>query len=529
MRSTPNRILAYIRPHERVAFLYSLVIPFILSSLYMTQHLPDRNFDRRMAYEYNVIAFFENRYQLDWMPSGLSTYINPFINIPILLLSKLPDFFSFVYGFTIMFFYILGIWKIVPYLGINRLNESLRLKFSLVTISAFSPHFLAELGTGLSNYTSGIFLVYGMLFFLKGNWLDNRKSFFASGFYFMLAVNFKMVNALALVALMPCFLLLKTTRFRMFVSFALGATLAAVCFLPWFLFVLVRTGSPVYPLLNSFFNAAYYPSINFRDGRWHLNHPEKALQFVSGLWGRINSEIIAFDVRIPVVFLLLFLVFTTTTRKRLFELEFRPTLILALWLAFFAALWGNQFFMARYFMPGELFLGLILTVLVLELFGAKNERHKFLNSLVILCLLTMVVPNWNSWQEPNLDLNKHVSIRDSRWQFPSNIHLPEKSQVLVLGEPLSYTFQFFPRSTSFINIGWPEYATGEKIELPKTITQKIVARGVDNVFLTPLPLDSDEGRDRAQYFLSKFNLVLDEKRCKSFMTVSDTVWLCKFL
>jgi hypothetical protein len=502
-------------------------VPVFLGIFSMMGRLPDRNFDRRNAYDYNAWAFLENRYSQDWMPSGLGSYLNPIVNIPAYLIGMMPIIFSFLYGIAFLIIYLHFILKILDLIDSDGLLKVRRNRIAFAIISSASPLFLAELGTSMSGYTSSVFVIIGIYFFIKGMRQDSKRNFFISGLLIGLGVHFKMVNAGALLAILPCFIFVGAKKLMSFTQFILGFIGTSIIFLPWYIFVYSKFNNPVFPLFNGIFNSPYYPNVNFKDQRWSLDSPEKFLQLLSGLWARINTEIPAFDLRIFLVSALALILFANA--KMVFaKLNTDKTqLVLLVWFFLFTVFWVETSFIARYFMPGELMI--VVIFFILSKFLLEKSIFEKSGFLIIAFVIASVmqIPNWNTWQEQFLGENANISKVDQRWQFPKEVTVPAGSQILTLGEPISYTFKYFPRDVRFINVGWPKYNSGIEITPPSGIVDSIKKVSTGNLFLTALPLKDPKSLEIANDYLAIYGLQITINSCKTFRTSSEEFMLCR--
>lgn len=501
-------------------------IPVFLGIISMSRHLPDRNFDRRNAYDYNVWAFLENRYSQDWMPSGLGSFLNPIVNVPAYLIGLMPVVFSFFYGIAFMLIYLKFILMIMDLIDDDGILQKRNHRIAFAILSSASPLFLSELGTAMSGYTSSVFVVAGIYFIVKGAKQGSSQSYFLSGLLIGLSIHFKLVNAITLIAILPFFIVVKTRKFLTLAYFALGGIVSLLIFLPWYIFVYIKFQSPVFPLFNEFFKSSFYPKVNFKDQRWTLDTPEKFLQLLSGLWARINTEIPAFDLRIFLISSLLILLVANSKVILPRLLKDRIEFALLLWFLLFSILWAETSFIARYFMPGELMIGVMLFIIFKHLFEKSIFGQNGILILSLIVVSVMHVPNWNTWQEQFLDANTKISKIDKRWQFPQEITIPPKSQILTLGEPISYVFKFFPKNSRFINIGWPKYNTGVEIPPPLNVIDSINRVSSKNLFLTVLPLKTPEGLQLANEYLLPYKLQVVIPSCRLFRTSSEEFSLC---
>jgi hypothetical protein len=505
-------------------FIYA--IPLILATIAMRNHLPDRNYDRRNAYEYNVWALLSDRYSKDWMPSGLGSYLNPAINVPAYLVGLLPIFFSYVFGLMFLVIYLKYALKILDVIDRKDILKIRNNRIAMAIVLSSSPLFLSELGTAMSGYTSSVFFILSAFYFIDGIHRKKSLNFLVSGILMGFCVHFKLVNTVAAMALIPCFALINFQRVRALFLFAVGLSISTLAALPWYIFVYLKFGNPVYPLFNHVFKGSYYPESNFRDSRWSLDSPEKFLQLITGFWARINTEIPAFDFRIFLISALFVFLISFVASNREYSMITRVEVIIITWFILFSIIWSQTSFIARYFMPGELMVGILLFILLEKFLGSRMLKSSVLVTIAVIVVSVLHVPNWNTWQEQFLNQNSKVSELDSRWQFPSDLAFPKGSQVLTLGEPISYIFKYFPKNYYFINIGWPKYNSGVDIALPEDITSSILSFSDKNIFLTALPISQPESLDLANSYLSRYRLHTDSSVCESFRTSSEEFWLC---
>jgi hypothetical protein len=507
-------------------FLASLIIPTFLAINAMLAHLPDRNFDRRNSYEYNIWALINNRFGDDWMAAGVASFLNPIVNLPAYAIGKLSLTFSFVYGLAFLYIYAFLIWRMILILDIKPLSNSKAIRILSVSLCCANPLFLAELGTAMSGYTSSIFTTASLFLFLRAVKFHKGIDYYLSGALMLLAVHFKLVNIAALLAMIPCFYFVNRQRLKNFLFYTLGAASTSFLFVPWYLFVFIKFGNPVFPFFNKLFKSEFFPEVNFKDTRWVLDTPEKLLQLLTGLWKDINTEIPAFDFRI-LLLSVFFIVFLSTLKMKSFHSsDFTLAAILLVWFTSFTMIWIETSFIARYFMPGELIVGLILIILTSVILDIAKQTKQFFLIILILTVATLKVPNWNTWQTQYLNQNTTISNLDQRWQFPLNSKVSVPAQYLTLGEPISYIFQYFPNESSFINIGWPKFNSGVEIPPPDDVMRKVVRAAADNKFLTALPLANSEEIARSNSYLKVYKLRIIEKSCYSFRTSSEEFWIC---
>ncbi len=502
-------------------------IPVFIGIVYMMGRLPDRNFDRRNAYDYNVWALLENRYSQDWMPSGLGSYLNPIVNIPAYLIGLMPIIFSFLYGIMFLIIYLHFILKILDLIDSEGVLKIRRNRVAFALISSASPLFLSELGTAMSGYTSSIFVVIGIYFFLKGIKHKSKRNFLISGLLIGLGIHFKLVNVGALLAIIPCFIFVGGKKLISFAHFILGIIGTSVFFLPWYVFVYLKFNNPVFPLFNGVFNSPYYPNVNFKDQRWALDSPEKFLQLLSGLWARINTEIPAFDLRIFLVSALVIILIANS--KMVFEKlsTDKTDLVILIWFLLFTIIWVKTSFIARYFMTGELMIVVVFFILSKLLLDKSLFARSGFLVIATVIVSVMQVPNWNTWQEQFLNGNTSISEVDKRWQFPKDVTVPANSQILTLGEPISYIFKYFPSDVKFINVGWPKYNSGIELSPPPNIVDSIKKVSTENLFLTVLSLDDPKNLQVAQEYLAVYDLQISVTSCDKFRTSSEEFSLCR--
>jgi hypothetical protein len=514
----------------------ALTLYISISIYHLLQRMPDVNWDRANYADYIVYAWINNRSELDWAPGGLNNFNNPLTSVPGYLFSVSNGILGYLSVLLIL---------IIIYHFASRILDELFSRVSAYQngfIRAFAinvmlggPLFFSEIGTTMGDWTAIPFFVASLSYFIRClNDRQPRKMVYLSVFFMSTMTFLKITNAIFLISLLLAIILTRNSWRELRSSFfpiILGFLSSALIFGFWMYNTFKLTGNPIFPYWNAIFKSPYYPSENFRDMRWSLDSISELMMPLIGFWGSSNLELVAFDPRVTVT-LLLGLVFvlkrvfkpTGTKQNETFQNETQVADNIVKGLLIFqisaVALWSYLLFYARYAMPLEITLGVLLLILVNKL---NFRKSTVLTALVGIFLLSFVsiIPNWNMYQSDLKQQQMQSSyIGDPRWQI-INSELEEKNNTFVLvGMHLSYLVRSAHPSNSFVRIEF----YGRNTNVPRVYEKKILGQRV--FLLTNEDPNSPENIEKQASLLSRRNLQVNLEKCNGYSSVSENYWIC---
>jgi hypothetical protein len=332
-------------------------------------------------------------------------------------------------------------------LGIRKTSSTHLLAAGL---GLLSPIWLSEIGTSFFESWTAPLILWSLYFLLRSSTPGKSYSsaVMLAGIGLGLATGIKLTNAPFAVAAVVLVIWLGKSSLRELFSrlgiFSLGGILGVLPTAWWNLYLALEWDSPIFPFFNSLFRSSFYDQGNWRDMRWFFESPADFALFVfeAGVGTNKTSELVFADARFLVVFLLIGIVLMTRLRKGLVG----PVVPLLIFFLVSLGLWATIFAYQRYFVAGELLMGLLIWALLNVL--AKTIRAGAVLSAGVsaLVLAAIAVPSWG-----------HIPPAQSR-DNPFSVQIPAKisesaASYLAVGRPVSYIFPQLHPDSNFHGVG----------------------------------------------------------------------------
>jgi hypothetical protein len=214
----------------------------------------------------------------------------------------------------------------------------------------------------------------------------------------------------------------------------------------WNLYLALDWGNPVFPFLNNIFKSPYYQEEYWRDNRWVFESPIDFLSFLIGSAAGTSqtSELGFSDARFLLAFLLAGVAMVFFFRRIQMPRELSGMLV------FFSLgflVWALVFAYQRYFVPGELLMGLVVWILFSFVLKSTRDSTVALIAAVALSALLLSIPNWGHVR-PNFSAGNpfSISIPEEVQQSPA-VYFPTGDP------PLSFVFPSLHRDSNFHSFG----------------------------------------------------------------------------
>ncbi len=336
---------------------------------------------------------------------------------------------------------------------------------SLVVIEAFglicglsSVSFLTELGTTFGNLPSGMFMLFSITMLFKELFAVESNSRFGAliaGSLAGISVGLKWTNAVYLIASVVALLIFPKGRSIAARYVGVAGVVGGFISLPWVIPAWKNYGSPLYPWYNNIFRSKFFAPIPIRDGRWGLS----SLDLLSFPWSLGNGtkstgEVMAADCRLLLlgfgIVLSAGLVAVRGPRRELVARIRRsvgtnqPLLFLTTLTMVSYVLWGSMFGVQRYFLIGEILVGIVALGFWSKVLGVVFSEKLTVVRLAIVPLFlvsSVNVPNfghlpwsgktWYTVDAPGLDQKSidAVLFENTRIAYLSFIFRPEASRI----------------------------------------------------------------------------------------------------
>lgn len=405
---------------------------------------------------YNAWAFLNNRLEVDLMPCGIQSYLNPIITLPYYFLVKylndFPRLVAFIQGMQ------WGITTFIVYLIAREIivikNNAVQAILCAIAALLGSTVSLVynEIGQGTVNILVNIPVLIAIYFLIKNIYC--RKFVLISGILLGSAFAFKLINAIycisAFLVLFIFYVVDKKNTFKeKFCNLIIFCSSAALMFLLlngfWMYRLYVNFQNPVFPLFNGIFKSDLYSAIDYRDNKFFCGslihylfafvtdtfaHCVTDEQWKSRL-GYNLASVPYFDLKI----LFAYIGFVLLSVRSLFFKKFKTDFVnvenlnIFLVLCFLSySVWVIKFSYMRYFFPIIMCFGIFILIPFI-LLAERTNKYKLIT--VIFILLTFI-----SYFTAFVSSDGRVEYRIRVLKIP-DLKLKDNSAVVLAGKPLS--------------------------------------------------------------------------------------------
>jgi len=507
--------------------LIATAFSMLFTALYAIFAGQDINWDQRNYHIYSVYAWISNTTHWHIAPGQIQSWFNPLGYV--LHYFAVQHFQPVIAGAFIGS--LAGLNGGVIYTLVRNLIDgpvwfarSIGILCTIISLSA--SQFLSETGTTfIDNFVSIPTLIAVTLLAVcsvkKQNIRNLLLIYLISGFLFGAAAGLKLTMLIYAVAGATTLIILwRSLRLEpsIFIGFTVGigiGYLATGGF--WAIELWQEYKSPLFPFYNAIFHSPYYEQTNFSARHFAPNGLLDAISYpFQWLIGKQPAAQVPIrDGRLATFLLLLVIVTLHTIKSKTAEHESQTINVLAqkFLLTFFFvsfAVWISMFAIHRYFIPGELLIGILLFICIDRL--VANYKGKVI-TLVLLTLFFLVHTEVSNWGR--------IPYGNSWYGMETQVANDAPSTIVMLGHPLhpySYIVPFFPntrfiRINSNINID-PNRGLGAK-------AKAVIERSETVAIVTPSKL-SDLDRRK----LDQFGLRIDESQCKELTNRIDRFFVC---
>ena len=462
-----GNLLAGWRRAVLVAMIF--IAGFVCCGAYSVKLGPINNWDLKNYQYYSPYALLTGRYDFDYAPAQIQTFLNPVPFVPFYVATKIfkPVAAGFVMGGIhglaagLLFLTAMAVFSGMPSLP--------RIVLSLLctVLGMYGPTFLPYLGGSGSDNMVALFILAGVYVLVRAlrrhGVLDSREArpaLLMGGILIGIAAGLKLVCLLFVIG--HCAAVLVTSR-RILSRLATLGLSGAACILGiiisrghWMTFLWSRFGSPLFPFYNKIFQSPYYYSINFADDRFIPKTLKDAVllpfHFISDTrFTRISQDFR--DLRYALVYALFLLCLILLAAGLVMVLLRRPHLKNRLadrteifLLVFFAVsyiVWQTNFAVMRYIVPLEL-LAPILIIALLRLLLPWKAAHMIATIAAFASIAVFMHPSQiehRSWSSAYIDVKAP--------QFSN----PDETLVIIASnKPLSYVIPAFQPGVRFVGL-----------------------------------------------------------------------------
>ncbi len=424
-----NRVSTFLRDRRWWSGLEWAVLVAIAAVAYIRVYQlgPDINGDFRNYHVYNALQALSGGLPHDVEPAVLQGHLNGQAYALIYLL-RAHLYFPWS-DWVILTIQLLSLPLLLLLCRKIMAQPASALRFIIcsltVLVSVFTASWWTTLGTSfldplLAPLILGALLLLASIRKEQSN-LIRYVLVFSAGACSALAAGLKLTMVPLLIGVaVAAFVILLGRRLWRFVAglgiFVLGVLVGIAPTIPWYYDLKQRFGSPLFPLYNSFFRSPLASTVNYHDERFRFESAHHALRVLQDVTFSTTAAVSESPYADPkfLVFLLSVVAAGVAVGVRLVFMRNKKPLITGAERLCFAliafgvvsiALWAWQLFYVRYFVPGELLLG------VLILAAMRLTRMPSIAIAGVLAVLTV-------WTFATLDVTEWEHNTNWRTQQP---------------------------------------------------------------------------------------------------------------
>ncbi|MGJ4940499.1 glycosyltransferase 87 family protein [Bradyrhizobium sp. HKCCYLS1011] len=428
---------------RRLAISLVIAGSALAGALYAYVAGEDINWDWQNYHDYAGFALSEGRFDIDVMPGGFQSFLNPLIYLlPYALRHGLDaPWWGVALGALHGLNLALITWITRMMLGAQARPPVL---VAAVLIAACGPMSLSEVGTSFADILTAIPILAGIGLILIDREQDGRRLLLA-GLLIGAATGLKLTNATFLIGAGVC-LLLAARPLAAVLSFGAGSVAGVLATGGVWAFKMWRDfGSPLFPFYNTIFHSSEAPPVSIVDTRFMPQSLADALAYpFYWLVGLHPSSEWAFrDSRFALVIVLLFATIAVGAwcRRELLQLRDRQFLIF-FWVSY--VLWMLAFSIQRYLIALELLSAPLILLLITRLMEAPQLSRSFEGSArpraqhLVAVIIALAIALWS---RPT-DWTRRPWSDPYRPQLAAGLQTP--ATFLLLQKPLGHVVSRLP-------------------------------------------------------------------------------------
>jgi hypothetical protein len=445
------------------------IVGFACCGAYSVKLGPANNWDLKNYQYYSPYALLTGRYDFDYAPAQIQTYLNPVPLVPFYVVTTLfkPVAAAFIMGGIhglvagLLFLTAMTVFSSVTPLA------RIVLSLSCTALGIYGPTFLPLLGGSGNDSVVSLFVLAGVYAAVRGIKLhgapdmrESRPALLVSGVLIGIAAGMKLVCIVFLIGYCVAVLIVGRRLFPRLAAAGLSGLAGVVGIIisrgHWMTFLWSRFGSPLFPFYNKIFRSPYYFARNFSDNRFVPKTIGDAVllpfHFITETrFTRISHNFR--DIRYALVYALILLCIVLLVAGLVMLLLRRPFLRnrlpgrTELFLLFFFVVsyvaWQMKFSIMRYIMPLELLAPILIAVLIRPLLPWRAPRS-------IATVAAFIAVAW--FMQQRLVTRREWSPAYMDVTAP-HLDNPDETLVIIAGKrPLSYVIPAFQPGIRFVGL-----------------------------------------------------------------------------
>lgn len=458
----------------------------------------DANADLATYHIYNAWALLHKRWNTDLFVAGIHGYFNPLIDLPYYFLafdwlSEYPRILAFLMGIPyglLVYLTTLVTWVILDEEGVKTIWRCIATVL-VVVFSVTGVATISQVGTTFNGVKTAVLIltgVYLLVYGLKKNTnhiLDSTSA--TSGLLFGLAAGLKFTTSIYASSAVLAIFIVSQSWSRKFIRSIIFSLFWLIAFTTiygwwgWHLYAL--TGNPMYPMFGYIFHSSFTHPINM----FHLYHifkPHTLTQWLFYPYFWLTAQYSAIGLRFAdsrfsfgfssILALVLLLIMKLLRNRQSADYSSQRIMLSssALFIVIFVAVsyveWLVIFSYLRYAVPIEALLGIMVMVVLLQLF---KQSHKHIMPIASGCMLVIACIALYTTVYPNFG---RVAYGKRVWSMQP-VYLPSHSMILMFGGPIGYMAPMLAAQNHKISfIGDPNFGfDNRRYKLGESIYQKV--------------------------------------------------------
>jgi hypothetical protein len=466
--------------------MVAFVIGVLFFAVYSGRVGPLIGYDLKNYHYYAGYALLEGRFDLDYAPAQIQSFLNPLSFVPFYWLASNFEpvasgvVLGGIHGIAVGLLFMMSLLMFSSLAPVSRLALSILCSVTGV----YAPVFLSTVGSSHNDILVGLFVIAGVLVLIKGivahgspDARGARRAVIVAGILVGIAAGLKLVYATFLIGCaVAVFVSARGVVQRLSTTGLLGA-FSLLGFVAsrgfWMAMLWSKFGSPLFPFYNKIFRSPYYHNRDFLDDRFLPESVETALRlpfhFLADTHFTHMSQHFR-DARYAMVYVLILLYLVAQIvswirsvherRKGLVRSEEvnevsrpqdntkRAGLFLVVFFVASYVVWQTMFAVIRYTVPMELVAPIVIAVLVRSMWR-RNYARWIITILAFAAIAAIMKPlayQRGPWH------TSYFNVKAPRFDNPG-----ETLIVMANNKPWSYVIPFFQPEVRFIGL-WSTFS-----------------------------------------------------------------------
>lgn len=444
-------------------FLISIISVFVCYSEY--------NVDFFNYQYYNVWAFFNNRYNIDFLAADFRTYWNPYIDFIQYFLVNNFNNHKFLYVIASTLDDILALFLVYKIsdkiLSFNLKNRNLYL-IMIVFYVIFSPiMFIISCDCTRNDMFFTDLVLISFLLFLKvfNQNKDNTKIFCLTGFIMGIGIGLKLTSAIYGLTFLLCLIFLHKSFKNPVKNISLFLTSMIFAFFIvdgyWLFKIYSLFKNPLFPVFNNIFHSPYADLDNFYSGDYECIRPHDLKTFLlyPFLWGKYLPYGFlqrSWDLRYAINIVCIFILAFSCLKKYYLPVKNRNFLYFLLIYCFISYEIDVYLFgLYRYISATSLLFGLVLFLTLYFIVSNIKIFNKTRVSTLMLFMIVLTIFNQEIFFY-TIEKGRLFYERNTVLKPVTNYNIEDNANVIILSFGTTSHMTQQNKNAKYIHFAYPK-------------------------------------------------------------------------